>query len=146
MSSRLFHKTRILSAFILLALIGYGSGMLSLASAGDGGLSQSRAVENEEAFMGRWIRPDGGYILELSKGREEGTLRAFYYNPRPINVARAEFTRNNETVAITVELRDVNYPGSKYNLRYNPRTDHLVGTYFQALHGETYRVEFMRIK
>jgi len=39
-----------------------------------------------------------------------------------------------------VELRDVNYPGSKYNLQYDAGIDRLKGTYFQAVYGETYDV------
>ena len=45
-----------------------------------------------------------------------------------------------------VELRDVNYPGSAYNLRYDPKTDRLIGTYFQAVQRQTYDVEFVRMK
>ncbi len=96
--------------------------------------------------MGRWIRPDGGYILELTEGRTEGRLNAAYYNPKPIHVARAEHVNKDGQMTIFIELRDVNYPGSAYNLRYDPQTDRLVGTYFQAVQGETYRIAFMRIK
>jgi hypothetical protein len=38
------------------------------------------------------------------------------------------------------------YPGSKHNLKYDPKSDKLIGTYFQAVQGETYDVEFNRSK
>jgi len=43
-------------------------------------------------------------------------------------------------------LRDINYPGSKYNLQYDPETDRLIGTYFQAIQRQTFDVEFTRAK
>jgi hypothetical protein len=45
-----------------------------------------------------------------------------------------------------VELRDINYPGSKYNLHYDPKTDRLKGNYFQALERQNYEVEFVRVR
>jgi hypothetical protein len=101
---------------------------------------------DSKRLIGRWERPDGGYILEINEILKDGKLKASYYNPRPINVARAEFSRKDGTLTVFVELRDVNYPGSKYNLKYDPVTDKLIGTYFQAVQGETYAVEFNRSK
>ncbi|HUJ90850.1 MAG TPA: hypothetical protein VLX12_11670 [Syntrophorhabdales bacterium] len=107
---------------------------------------QSEGRINEQQLAGRWLRLDGGYILELKEIGTDGTLKAFYYNPRPINVTEAKYSRKDGVLKIFVELRDVNYPGSKYNLHYDPKSDRLIGTYFQAVQGETYRVEFMRMK
>jgi hypothetical protein len=45
---------------------------------------------------------------------------------------------------VFVELRDVNYPGSKYSLRYDPAADSLKGFYFQAIEKQTFPVEFIR--
>ena len=104
------------------------------------------AKVDSKRLIGQWVRPDGGYILEIKEIGKDGTLKAAYYNPRPINVARAEFSRKDGSLTIFIELRDVNYPGSKYNLKYDPRTDGLIGTYFQAVQGETYDVEFTRAK
>ena len=98
------------------------------------------------ACLDSWVRPDGGYILEIKEIGKDGTLKAAYYNPRPINVARAEFSKKDGMLTIFIELRDVNYPGSKYNLKYDPKSDRLIGTYFQAVQGETYDVEFTRSK
>ena len=107
---------------------------------------QSAGKINEQQLAGRWLRPDGGYVLELKGIGKDGTLKASYFNPRPINVAEAKYNRKDGRLTIFVELRDVNYPGSKYNLLYDPKTDRLIGTYFQAVQGETYNVSFVRIK
>lgn len=106
--------------------------------------AQSRGVADPQRLVGRWVRPDGGYVLELSDIKTDGSLKAAYYNPRPINVSRAELSRKKGRMSIFIELRDVNYPGSNYNLRYDPATDRLTGTYFQAVERQRYEVEFVR--
>ncbi|GEM_PF-463349 len=107
--------------------------------------AQSRGGDIQR-LAGRWIRPDGGYLLELSDIKKDGSLKAAYFNPRPINVSRAEFRRTKATMSIFVELRDANYPGSKYSLRYDPASDRLKGTYFQAVEKQSYDVEFVRMQ
>ena len=101
---------------------------------------------NEQRLIGRWLRPDGGYVLELKEIGKDNTLKAAYFNPQPIKVFKAEWKSKQGIIKIFVELRDVNYPGSKYSLQYDPKTDRLKGTYFQAVYGETYDVEFVRDK
>ncbi|RNC68223.1 MAG: hypothetical protein ED859_10780 [Desulfuromonadales bacterium] len=105
-----------------------------------------RAAEKTDfqRLAGTWVRPDGGYRLELKEIKKDGSLKATYYNPRPINVARAELRRKDTTITLFVELRDVNYPGSTYNLRYDPKNDRLIGIYFQAVEKQNYDVEFAR--
>ena len=97
-----------------------------------------------ERLIGRWVRPDGEYVLEIRTVRDNGTLDASYYNPRSINVARTEWRRENGHLAIFVELRDKNYPGSNYTLHYFPEKDALAGTYFQAVHRQTFEIMFIR--
>ena len=109
-----------------------------------GDTKQSTKKINEQRLIGRWVRPDGGYILELKDIKKDGNLKAAYFNPRPIKVFKAEWKRKQGKITVFVELRDVNYPGSKYNLHYDPKTDRLKGKYFQAFYGETYDVEFVR--
>jgi hypothetical protein len=113
------------------------------ASAADTTQSVSNKAD-EQRLIGRWVRPDGGYVLELKEIGKDGALKAAYFNPRPINVSRAEFSNRDGTLVIFIELRDVNYPGSKYNLKYDFGSDRLRGTYFQAVQGVTYEVEFAR--
>jgi hypothetical protein len=47
-------------------------------------------------------------------------------------------------LTVFVELRDVNYPGSTYTLQYDAASDRLMGTYFQAVAKQTFRIEFAR--
>jgi len=108
--------------------------------------SLAMAEDDVQRLAGRWLRPDGGYVLELRDIKKDGSLKATYFNPRPINVSRAELHRKEGKITLLVELRDVNYPGSMYNLRYDPENDRLKGTYFQAVQRETYDVEFVRTK
>ncbi len=77
---------------------------------------------------------------------KDGSQKAAYFNPRPISVARAEWKRKDGALTIIVELRDVNYPGSTYTLQYDPKSDRLKGTYFQAVAKQTFAVEFTRGK
>ncbi len=77
---------------------------------------------------------------------EDGTLNAQYFNPNPINVGKANWEESHGNLTITVELRDVNYPGSTYTLSYLPDRDVLAGDYFQAVQGATFYVEFVREK
>ena len=97
-------------------------------------------------LVGRWVRPDGGYVLELGEIKRDGSLKASYFNPRPIKVFSAKWSRKEEKINLFVELRDINYPGSKYNLQYDPKSDQLKGTYFQAVEKQTFDIEFVRAK
>jgi hypothetical protein len=99
-----------------------------------------------ERLTGRWLRPDGDYILEFLSVASDGKMEAGYFNPQPIRVARAEASAVRGSTRVVVELRDVNYPGSTYTLTYDPGTDRLTGTYYQAVAGETYDVFFVRMK
>jgi len=101
---------------------------------------------NEERLVGRWLRPDGGYVLEIRRAQADGRLDAAYLNPRPIHVARAEWRREGGDLRVFIELRDVNYPGSTYTLGFSPEQDRLVGAYFQAALQQTLEVEFVRQK
>lgn len=105
---------------------------------------QSERKTDNQRLLGRWIRPDGGYVLELKQIGKDGSLKAAYFNPRPINVSRAELLRKKGKMGIFIELRDINYPGSNYKLRYDPASDRLTGTYFQAIERQLYEVEFVR--
>ena len=84
--------------------------------------------------------------LDIRSAEPDGRLEAAYLNPRPIKVARAEWRREEGRLLVSVELRDVNYPGSTYNLRYVPDGDRLVGDYYQAVQKRTFDVEFVRQK
>ena len=97
-------------------------------------------------LIGRWERPDGGYILEIRSASPNRKLDAGYFNPKPIHVGRAEWVVKDKKLFVLVELQDVNYPGSTYGLEYRTATDVLVGNYFQAVDESNYDVEFIREK
>jgi hypothetical protein len=104
------------------------------------------AGTNPSNLIGRWLRLDGGYVLELSEPAPEGHLKAVYLNPRPITVSRAEWKVKDGLLKVFIELRAVNYPGSTYTLDYQPTTDKLTGVYFQAALGQRFAVEFERTR
>jgi hypothetical protein len=95
---------------------------------------------------GRWLRPDGGYILEIRDVNSGGKIDAVYLNPRPITVARAEATRDGSALKVFVELNAPGYPGSTYTLTYDPQRDQLAGVYFQAVLRQSFDVIFVRMK
>ena len=99
-----------------------------------------------QVLKGRWQRPDGGYVIEIKNIDRVGKMEAAYFNPRPIHVAKANAARDGNTTKVFIELRDVNYPGSTYNLTYDPKSDQLKGTYFQAVLKQTFEVVFDRLK
>ena len=99
-----------------------------------------------QKLMGRWLRPDGGYILEVKSVEVRGKMEAAYLNPRPIHVARAEASKNGSATRVFIELRDINYPGSTYDLTYDPVDDRLEGIYFQAAIEQTFDVYFVRLQ
>ncbi len=108
--------------------------------------SVSESRMDLKRLVGRWLRPDGDYVLEIRSIRTNGRLDAGYFNPRPINVSLAKAAHKDDLVEVFVELQDVDYPGSTYTLTYDARSDALIGTYFQAVLGQTFDVIFVRMK
>jgi hypothetical protein len=98
-----------------------------------------------EALVGRWLREDGGYVIEISDVRSDGTLKAAYFNPRPIHVSRAAAVEEAGSVKVGIELNDTGYPGCLYTLIFNRELDQLQGTYFQAAQRQTYQIAFVRM-
>jgi len=144
MINRSIHTRKTRFALVILCAAAVMLQALPAAMATDAPKQASKV--DSKRLIGQWVRPDGGYIIEIKEIGMDGNLKAAYYNPRPINVARAEFSKKDDTLTVFIELRDVNYPGSKYNLKYDLKSDRLIGTYFQAVQGETYDVEFTRSK
>jgi hypothetical protein len=116
------------------------------AQEGVGEKPPAAAEANPLKLAGKWLRPDGGYVLELAEIGFGGTLTASYRNPNPINVSRAAWRLEEGFVVVSVELRDVNYPGSTYTLAHFPDRDVLAGYYYQAVQGQTFEVVFERLK
>lgn len=106
----------------------------------------SPAIPEAEArrLLGRWVRPDGGYVLEIRKIEPTGSMDVGYFNPAPIRVSRAEGRHDGQSPVVFVELRDANYPGATYTLRHRSAEDRLEGAYYQPLAGQTFEVVFVR--
>ena len=99
-----------------------------------------------QKLKGRWLRPDGGYVIEIRQVDANGQLDAGYFNPKPIRVVSSVARLEGAAAKVFLELNDVNYPGCKYDLTYIPDRDWLVGTYFQAALQQTFEVVFERMK
>ncbi len=126
-----------------------GAILLTLVVTMDCSLWKNNAAAAEadpSMVVGRWLRPDGGYVLELSDPAPDGGLKAAYFNPRPINVSRAQWQLKDGYVVVLVVLSDVNYEGSTYFLAYDPDMDRLAGIYFQATLKQRFEVVFQRTK
>ena len=59
-----------------------------------------------ERLVGNWLRPDGGYVLQIRSATADGKLDARYLNPNSINVARAEWRRKDAALQVFVELTE----------------------------------------
>ena len=99
-----------------------------------------------QKLKGKWLRPDGGYVVEVRSVENNGHMDVSYFNPRPIKVSKAEASQDGATTKVFLELRDVNYPGSTYALTYDPAGDQLKGIYYQAALQQRFEVVFVRMK
>ena len=108
-------------------------------------VASSGPVELQK-LVGRWVRTDTPYVIEIRSASDDGTLQAAYYNPRSIHVSAAKVENKNGTLEVFVELRDTNYPGSSYRLTYDRATDLLRGVYFQAVMQQNFDVAFRRLQ
>jgi len=99
-----------------------------------------------ETLESRWLRPDGEYIIQIRSVDGSGKIDAGYFNPRPINVSKAQATRESGKIKVFIELRDTGYPGSTYTLTYDSKEDVLRGIYYQAAMKQSFEVYFTRMK
>jgi hypothetical protein len=105
----------------------------------------AREVQGDlKTLLGRWLRPDGGYVIEIQMIKANNRLDAAYFNPGPIHVSRAEASTEGDEIKVFIELQDKGYPGSTYTLTYDRERDLLAGTYFQAALQQTFEVLFVR--
>jgi len=125
----------------------------ALAAGASAGLARAQRVASPGAgtsdpgvLRGRWVRPDGGYVIDIRAVDASGKLDASYANPRPLPFSRAELIRDGGTIGLYFELRAGGYGGSSYALVYDPAGDRLVGVYTQAVAGQKFDVRFERAK
>ena len=108
--------------------------------------SQKEKIPEFDKLIGSWVRPDGGYVIEISKIHPDGKVDAAYFNPRSIYVSRSTVSNKDGIIELFIELQGQGYPGSTYTLRYNPAYDAMVGIYFQAVIQQPFDVIFQRKK
>jgi len=141
------HTRLLVLVLVVIFIVGTLWPTAASVHAGSGeAVKPSSGQTDLQRLEGRWVRPDGGYVLELAEIKKDGTLKASYFNPKPIKVFSATWSRKEGKINLFVELRDVNYPGSTYTLQYDPKSDQLKGTYFQAVEKQTFNIEFVRTK
>lgn len=106
-----------------------------------------------QRLQGRWVRTEGGYILEVQYTKDGNKVTASYFNPhtgddkpRSINVAQTRAEGEGDVLRLVVVLQDEGYPGSTYTLRYDAPRDELEGTYLQGATQESFPVTFTREK
>lgn len=99
-----------------------------------------------QRMLGRWLRSDGTYVLELRGADRSGVVQAGYFNPKSIHVSRAIWMRGAEGLQVVVELNDTGYPGATYVLSHDTKEDRLTGKYNQPQMGQSFDVDFVRQK
>ena len=97
-----------------------------------------------EKLIGRWVRPDGGYVIHVREIKPDGSVDAGYFNPKSINVSEANVSVWKGFNQLFIKLDDKGYPGSTYTLYYYAEKDALAGFYYQAVVNETFEVLFRR--
>jgi hypothetical protein len=124
--------------------------MISLATFGDAmaqapATSQKAVAAPEFALLkGAWVRPDGGYMIAVNGIAPDGRLDAIYFNPKQLPFARAQASRDGGALRVSLELTAGGYAGSTYELTYDPASDRLKGTYYQAVAKQKFDVYFAR--
>ena len=133
-------------AFILSGLV-LALGSVAESAAVPPAEAEMRSSESDFGILlGRWVRPDGGYVIAINSVDATGKLDAAYANPSPLPFATAEATRDGNTIKLFFELRAGGYNGSTYTLAYDPQTDVLKGVYFQAVAQQKFDIYFTRAK
>jgi hypothetical protein len=108
--------------------------------------AEAAASPDYGRLVGRWLRGDSNYVIEIVSARADGKLEARYLNPNPIHVARAESRREGGVLQVLVELQDRGYPGSYYTLAYDPGSDSLAGVYHHLGLNQNFDVAFTRLE
>ena len=129
----------------LAAAVWYGS-LNRSATEPAATVPQKKETPDFDKLVGNWVRPDGGYVIEISKIYPDGKVDAAYFNPRSIHVSRSTVSEKDGLIELFIELQGQGYPGSTYTLKYNPAYDAMVGIYFQAVIQQPFDVIFQRKK
>ena len=131
------HTVKIIIIVIILAFAAFSQ---------NAKIAASEEKPDFKVIVGKWVRPDGGYIVRIRDVNPDGSVDAGYFNPRKINIAEANVSLWKGLVKLFIKLQDKGYPGSTYTLYYYQEKDVLAGFYYQAAIGQTYEVVFLRKK
>ena len=130
----------------LTLAIGVGAAHTGTQDGASATRADASASMSFEVLKGKWVRPDGGYVIAISGVAADGKLDTAYANPRPLPFAVAQAQRDGKMLKVFLELRAGGYNGSTYSLVHDPVHDVLRGVYFQAVSGQRYDVQFARMK
>ena len=118
----------------------------ALALVAGAAVAQAKPAADFDKLVGRWVRPDGGYVIDIKAADAAGKLNASYANPNPLPFYTAEAVPEGGSFKLFFELRAGGYNGSTYNLVYDPASDRLKGVYYQAVAKQKFEVAFARMK
>ena len=97
-----------------------------------------------DTLNGTWVRPDGGYRIEIARVALDGQIVATYFNPNRLPFEKALATMEGATLRAAFELQAGGYAGSTYDLTYELASDRLKGIYYQAVMKQKFDVYFVR--
>ena len=97
-----------------------------------------------DTLNGTWVRPDGGYRIEIARVALDGQIVATYFNPNRLPFEKALATMEGATLRAAFELQAGGYVGSTYDLTYDLASDRLKGIYYQAVMKQKFDVYFVR--
>jgi len=95
-------------------------------------------------LIGQWVRPDGGYVLDIRSISPDGNIKMAYLNPQLINVSKAQANTKAGKIELFIELKDRSYPGNYYTLTFDSETNRLVGVYHHLGLNQNFDVYFVR--
>jgi len=95
-------------------------------------------------LIGQWVRPDGGYVLDIRSISPDGKIEMAYLNPRPINISKAQADMKKGKIELLIELRDRGYPGSYYTLTFDSERNRLIGVYHHLGLNQNFDVYFIK--
>jgi hypothetical protein len=134
---------RMIAAALALALAGVALSQTP-PSRPENAAPTASAKGSAEVLKGAWVRPDGGYRIVIQGVGADGKLDATYFNPSRLPFARAQVSQDKATFRVVLELQAGGYAGSTYDLIYEPASDRLKGTFYQAVAKQKFDVYFVR--
>jgi len=134
----------LLSGLVLGVTMMTGSALAREPAPGSDNEKVAPAAAPFQVLVGRWVRPDGGYVITVDSVAADGQLEASYANPNLLPFARAQASREGDAIEVFLKLTAGGYGGSTYTLEYDPEWDTLRGVYYQANARQSYDIYFER--